>query len=233
MLVTSFPAEVLGTNCYVFAADAGEPCVVVDPGVGVEARLAEVLAKRRLRPVAVVLTHGHFDHTGGAAAICERYDIPAYLHPSDRFMLDDPAKGVGIDLGEILGETFMWRAPARVEELPEGGVTRLANLDLDVVPAPGHTPGSVLLLAGDGSRRICFAGDVIFAGSIGRSDLPGGDEATMGATLRDRVMTLSDDTVVLPGHGPSTTIGRERAGNPYLRAAVAAAAPNPSWKREA
>lgn len=216
VLVTSFPAEVFGANCYLLAAGRGAPCVVVDPGAGVAARLAETLAEHQLRPVAVVLTHGHFDHTASAAEVSERYQAPVYVHPADRPMLADPALGVGLDLREIFGETFTWRVPDTVIALPADGSMRLADIDLEIRSAPGHTPGSVLIRFTDGERSSCLTGDVLFAGSIGRTDLGTGDPAAMRATLRDQVLSLPDDTVVLPGHGPATTIAAERASNPFL-----------------
>jgi hydroxyacylglutathione hydrolase len=229
VLVASFPAEVFGTNCYLVALGRGAPCVVVDPGVAVAGRLAETLAEHDLRPAAVVLTHGHFDHTASAAQVSETYDVPVYIHPADRPMLADPARGVGLDLREILGETFTWRAPDRVLHLPVGEAFRLADIDLEVRSAPGHTPGGVLIGFTDRERSVCLTGDVLFAGSIGRTDLATGDPAAMRATLRDQVLSLPDDTVVLPGHGPTTTIAAERVANPFLSPAHLAGASARSW----
>lgn len=217
MLVTSFPAAVFGANCHVLATAPGEPCVVVDPGVGVVGRLAEVLAEHRLHPVAVLLTHGHFDHTASAAEVSESYDIPSYVHPADREMLADPALGLDFDLRQVFGETFMWRDPETVVDLTAGQPLRLAGIDVDVRSAPGHTPGCVLIRFTEGDQAFCLTGDVLFAGSIGRTDLPTGDPAAMRATLRDQVLSLPDTTTVLPGHGPATTIGAERASNPFLQ----------------
>jgi glyoxylase-like metal-dependent hydrolase (beta-lactamase superfamily II) len=216
VLVTSFPAEVFGANCYLLAIGRGASCVVVDPGAGVAGRLAETLAEHELRPAAVVLTHGHFDHTASAAEVSERYHVPVYVHPADRAMLADPARGVGLDLRQIFGETFTWRVPATVRHLPVDESMRLADIDLEIRSAPGHTPGGVLIRFTDGDRPMCLSGDVLFAGSIGRTDLATGDPAAMRATLRDQVLSLPDNTVVLPGHGPATTIAAERVGNPYL-----------------
>jgi hydroxyacylglutathione hydrolase len=107
--------------------------------------------------------------------------------------------------------------PDEVAPLVDGGTLSIAGIELTVDHAPGHTGGSVLLRAASGTGPVCFSGDVLFAGSIGRTDLPGGDGEAMLASLRDKILPLADETVVLPGHGPSTTIGRERASNPYLR----------------
>ncbi|MEU8235861.1 MBL fold metallo-hydrolase [Actinoplanes sp. NPDC048967] len=222
MLVTGFPADAFGTNCYVVAAGPGEQCLVVDPGIGVLDRLDEVLAQHRLHPAAVLLTHGHLDHAFSVAPVCGARGITAYVHPADREMLADPAKGLGVDLTALFGGRLSYTEPEDVAELTDGATLSLAGLEITVDHAPGHTGGSVLFrLPGAGSQweadQVCLSGDVLFAGSIGRTDLPGGSTETMLASLRDKILPLADDTVVLPGHGPETTIGRERVANPYLR----------------
>jgi hydroxyacylglutathione hydrolase len=221
VLVTGFPADAFGTNCYVVATAPGEQCVIVDPGIGVAARLDAVLAEHRLHPAAVLLTHGHFDHTFSVAPVCGARGIPAYIHPSDTELLADPAKPFGTSLEALFGGRLGYTEPDDVAELTDGEALVLAGLEITVDHAPGHTGGSVMFrLPAAGSPweadQLCLTGDVLFAGSIGRTDL-GGDDAAMQATLRDKVLPLADDTVVLPGHGPETTIGRERASNPYLR----------------
>ena len=227
MLVTGFPAEAFDTNCYVVAAGPGEQCLIVDPGVGVLDQLDEVLAQHRLFPAAVLLTHGHFDHTFSVAPVCGAKGITAYVHPADREMLADPAMGLGVGVNELFGGRFTYTEPDDVAELTDGATLTLAGLEITVDHAPGHTGGSVLFrLPGAQSEwdadQLCLSGDVLFAGSIGRTDLPGGSTETMLTSLRDKILPLADDTVVLPGHGPATTIGRERASNPYLRELVAA-----------
>ncbi|HEX9999567.1 MAG TPA: MBL fold metallo-hydrolase [Actinoplanes sp.] len=227
MLVAGFPAGAFATNCYVIAPAPGQACVVVDPGQDAVEPLERVLAEHRLTPVAVLLTHGHFDHTFSVAPVCGARGITAYVHPGDREMLADPAKGLSMDLTELFGGRLPYTEPEDVAELTDGATLTLAGLEITVDHAPGHTGGSVLFrLPGAGTtweaEQICLSGDVLFAGSIGRTDLPGGNTETMMASLRDKVLPLADDTVVLPGHGPATTIGRERAQNPYLRELVVA-----------
>jgi hydroxyacylglutathione hydrolase len=226
VLVTGFPAEAFGTNCYVVAAGRGEQCLVVDPGIGVLDRLDAVLAEHRLHPAAVLLTHGHLDHTFSVAPVCGARGIPAYVHPADREMLADPAKGLSMDLSQLFGGRLPYAEPDDVAELTDGATLTLAGIEVTVDHAPGHTGGSVLFrLPGAGTSwdadEVCLSGDVLFAGSIGRTDLPGGSTETMLASLRDKILPLADDTVVLPGHGPATTIGRERSANPYLRELIA------------
>jgi hydroxyacylglutathione hydrolase len=222
VLVTSVEAAAFGTNCYVIASAAGEQCIVVDPGIGVMTALDEVLAEHRLRPAAVLLTHGHLDHVFSVAPVCGARGITAYIHPDDTEMLADPAKGLSADLKQMFGGRLPYAEPEDVTELPNGGTISVAGLEITVDHAPGHTRGSVLLrMPAAGStfdaEELCLSGDVLFAGSIGRTDLPGGSMEAMWLSLRDKILPLDDTTVVLPGHGPATTIGRERASNPYLR----------------
>ncbi|MBA3618362.1 MAG: MBL fold metallo-hydrolase [Acidothermales bacterium] len=223
MLVAGFPAAAFGTNCYLLARAPGEECLVVDPGIDVVARLDELLEEHRLRPVAVLLTHGHIDHTFSVTPVCGARGVPAYVHPGDRAMLADPALGLSRDMRALLGG-FEWSEPDDVRVMADGEPLRLAGLEITVDHAPGHTPGSVMFRLPEDGRDLCLSGDVLFAGSIGRTDLPGGDHATMLASLATKVLPLPDETVVLPGHGPRTTVGRERASNPFLADAAARSA---------
>lgn len=216
MLIAGFPAEAFGTNCYVVAPGPGEECVVVDPGIGVTDRLWELVGRHRLRPVAVLLTHGHLDHTFSVTPVCRARGVTAYIHPADRELLADPAKGLSAESAAML-VGLPYAEPDEVAVLPDGGAITLAGLEITVDHAPGHTQGSVLLRLPGDEAPVCLTGDVLFAGSIGRTDLPGGSMARMRESLRDKVLTLDDATVVMPGHGPASTIGRERATNPYLR----------------
>ena len=218
MLVTGFPAGPPGTNCWVVAPAAGERCVVVDPGVGAVGALDEVLADHRLHPVAVLLTHGHIDHTFSVVPVCDARGVPAYIHPADRSQLADPWSGLGLPPGlPLFGLTALPAAePDDVRELSDGDELELAGLRLWVRHAPGHTPGSVAFSLLTPDQPVLFSGDLLFAGSIGRVDLPGGSESAMLDSLARVVLPLDDATVVHPGHGPSTTVGRERATNPFL-----------------
>jgi hydroxyacylglutathione hydrolase len=228
VLVAGFPAGSFQTNCYVVAPGAGEACVVVDPGQDAVEPLTALLAEHRLTPVAVLLTHGHFDHTFSVTPVCDGHDVPAFIHPGDRALLADPMKGLSREAAAFFGGRFELREPREVHELSDGASLELAGLALRVEHAPGHTPGSVVfstpLDPGDeegAATEVLLAGDTLFAGSIGRTDLPGGDLATLQASLREVFLARDDAAVVLPGHGPTTTVGRERAGNPYLRALAA------------
>jgi hydroxyacylglutathione hydrolase len=214
VLIAGFPSAEWGTNCWVVAPDRGEQCVVIDPGLDVVARLDEVIAENHLHPVAVLLTHGHLDHTFSVLPVCQARDVPAYIHPDDRGQLTDPWSGLGLPRGTPLPGLggLPLAEPDDVRPLADGDTVPLAGLKFGVRHAPGHTRGSVVFGADD----QLWSGDVLFAGSIGRVDLPGGSMADMTRSLREVILPLPDETVVHPGHGPSTTIARERATNPYL-----------------
>ncbi|MDQ2748492.1 MAG: MBL fold metallo-hydrolase [Actinomycetota bacterium] len=217
MLIAGFPSEATATNCWVVAPADGEQCVVIDPGIGVEAQLDDVIAGHRLHPVAVLLTHGHFDHTFSVLPVCQARDVPAYIHPADRDQLSDPWSGVGLRVGTPLFGSLTFAEPDDVRELGDGDTVSLAGLDFGVRHSPGHSAGSVVFGLSGGDEAVLFSGDLLFAGSIGRVDLPGGSMAEMESSLRQVILPMDDATLVHPGHGPSTTIARERAGNPYLR----------------
>lgn len=218
MLVAGFPAGSFQTNCYVAATGPGEACVVVDPGQDAVEPLEALLAEHRLTPVAVLLTHGHFDHTFSVAPVCDGHDVPAWIHPDDRAMLTDPMKGLSMQAAAFFGGRIEMREPREVRTLDDGSVLDLAGLTLRVDHTPGHSPGSVVFTTSTGEGvEVIIAGDTLFAGSIGRTDLPGGDHAQMLASLRDKLLVHDDSAVVLPGHGATTTIGRERHANPFLQ----------------
>ncbi|MGI8528707.1 MAG: MBL fold metallo-hydrolase [Geodermatophilaceae bacterium] len=221
--MTGFPAGVFATNCYVLAPGPGTECVVIDPGQDSEQPLQSMLAEHRLKPVAVVLTHGHLDHVWSVVPVCDGYDIPAYIHPDDRAMLADPLSWHGEAIAAMIrGLTFS--EPAEVVELTDGLELTLAGVTLTVRKAPGHTRGSVVFELDHPEAPVLLSGDLLFAGSIGRTDLPGGSYEQILDSLARVCSGLADETVVLSGHGPQTTIGRERATNPYLREAASAAA---------
>ena len=225
MLVVGFPTGLFAANCYVVAPSAGERCVVIDPGQDAVAGLAEVLREHQLRPAAVLLTHGHIDHMWSVLPVCGAYDVAAYIHGSDRDRLADPVRTLSPDLVEALGVAGVtFGEPDDVRDLTDGVLLGLAGLTLTADHTPGHTQGSVVFRTSDGGpdgEPLMFSGDLLFAGSIGRTDSVGGDGAAMQRSLA-RVLTLDDQTLVLPGHGRSTTIGRERATNPHLRGLLSA-----------
>ncbi|WP_116948835.1 MBL fold metallo-hydrolase [Jiangella endophytica] len=219
MLLLTVVAPVLGTNCYVVAADGGRECVVIDPGIGVAEALEKVFAEYALEPAAVLVTHGHLDHTHALSELCRGRDLPVHLHEGDAYRLADPLGSLGPQLSAQFAQFGAdWTPPADVR--PFGGdetVLELAGVGLRAIHAPGHTEGSTLYYAP--ADDVVFTGDVLFAGTVGRTDLPGGDDALMRATLTRLASEheLPGPTTVRPGHGPASTLDRERASNPYLR----------------
>ncbi|RNI22831.1 MBL fold metallo-hydrolase [Flexivirga caeni] len=229
MLTASFPATVFGTNCYVIAPGQGEECVIVDPGIGVVETLRDAIAELRLRPAAVLLTHGHVDHVYSVTPVCGGA-VGAYIHSEDRYRLTDPLSSLGPELIAMFEQQFgkapTWTEPSDVVEIRDRETLHLAGMTFEVRHTPGHTEGSVLfgideipdgLPPESEVTSTQLTGDTLFAGSIGRTDLPGGDGAAMTRSLRDVVLTLPDTALVLPGHGPGSTMARERAINPYLQ----------------
>jgi hydroxyacylglutathione hydrolase len=221
VLIAGFPAGPWGTNCYVAATGPGSECVVIDPGKDAAAGVAEVVREHRLKPVAVLVTHGHVDHMWCVAPVAGTYDATAWIHPSDRHLLTDPMAGMSRETTQmLLGGAYEWAEPDDVRELSDSQELELAGLRFVVDHTPGHTPGSVTFRSPYDQQDIAevmFSGDLLFAGSIGRTDLPGGDHPTMLRSLASKVLPLPDNVVVLPGHGEQTSIGRERATNPYLQ----------------
>lgn len=228
MFITGFPAGMLQCNCYVLAPKAGADAIVVDPGQRATARLRRILDENRLTPAAVLLTHGHIDHMWSAQKVADTYGCPVYIHPEDRFMLTDPMVGLGPRVAQMaLGAMF--REPRQVVELENDGVEiELGGVTVTVDHTPGHTKGSVVFrVSGPQDRslegilsgrppQLAFTGDTLFKQSIGRTDLFGGSGRDLLTSIVSKLLVLDDDTVVLPGHGPQSTIGAERRTNPFL-----------------
>ncbi|WP_425308904.1 MBL fold metallo-hydrolase [Ammonicoccus fulvus] len=227
MLIASFPAGPLQTNCYVVAREPGAECVIIDPGMMATESVVQIVEQQDLTPVAVILTHGHIDHVFSVYDLTERFGVPAWINDADRPMLSLAFDRLGMAeltgmCRQLSGGADGLTEPADVRSLPESGTQEFAGIEFTFRHAPGHTPGCTLVEipyaeADVPIDRIVFSGDVLFAGSIGRTDLPGGDHGTMLRTLREFVLDLPDSAAVLSGHGGQTTIGRERATNPYLQ----------------
>jgi len=220
VFIAGFPAGPWGTNCYVVATGPGSECVVIDPGKDAAEGVAQVVREHHLKPVSVLVTHGHVDHMWCVAPVAGTYDATAWIHPSDRHLLANPMMGMSRETSQMmLGGNYEWAEPDDVRELTDAQELELAGLRFVIDHTPGHTEGSVTFRTPHPEQdisEVMFSGDLLFAGSIGRTDLPGGDHATMLRSLTTKVLPLADDIVVLPGHGDQTSIGRERATNPYL-----------------
>lgn len=213
MLITNFQAQMFGTNCWILATGKGQECIVVDPGMpNVSQELEAKLNEFDLKPVATLLTHGHLDHTFSVKPICDGYGIPAMIHRDDRELLLHPERAHGEQFMSQLAGVH-WHEPEKVVELIDGQEFDLVGMKFKAHHAPGHTKGSVMFEV-DG--EVLISGDVLFAGSIGRTDLPGGSMSSMTKSLKEKVLPLPDLMQVLPGHGPETSIGRERKYNQFL-----------------
>jgi glyoxylase-like metal-dependent hydrolase (beta-lactamase superfamily II) len=214
MLVTNFQAQAFATNCWILSTGRGQECIVVDPGMpNVSQELAEKLREFDLKPVAVLVTHGHLDHTFSVQPICDGYEIPAMIHSDDRELLLHPERAHGAEfIAQLSG--IKWEEPREIVELKDNQNFELVGLKFRAIHSPGHTKGSVMF---EVNSEILISGDVLFAGSIGRTDLPGGSWSAMQKSLREKVLPLPDVMQVLPGHGPETSIGRERKYNQFLQ----------------
>ena len=221
MLIEGFPAGSWATNCYVVAAGPGEPALIIDPGQDSMRGIREIVEKHKLHPAAVLLTHGHMDHIWSVAPLGKEFEIPAMIHSKDRYRLADPAGSSLVAAREQLlamtqGELELTE-PEDIVIIENNTFMSLAGLELGFEHAPGHTEGSMIIRHTTPDAEVVFSGDVLFAGSIGRTDLPGGSSTDMQRTLESVMLPLPDQTVVFPGHGESTTMGVEKATNPYLR----------------
>ena len=223
MLVAAFPAGPVGHQLLrLLAVGPGEECVVIDPGKDAASGVADVVREHRLRPAAVLLTHGHIDHVWSVTPVAGAYEAAAYIHPADRHLLTDPMAGVSAETAAfLLGGDYEFAEPDDVRELSDGQRLTVAGLDLLVDHAPGHTRGSVTFRSPyDGPEdvpELMFSGDLLFAGSIGRTDLPGGDHPTMLQKPRSKVLPLDDASSCCPATGRRRRSGASGRPNPYLQ----------------
>ena len=217
MRIAGFAAGAWQTNCWVASTARDSECIVVDPGMDALEPLRELLERENLKPIAVLVTHGHIDHMWSVFPVADGYDIPAYIHGADVDLLADPMRAVGPQgrmIIEQMGATFT--EPSDVRKLQHGEKLSLAGIDLTVHHRPGHTAGSLTFTA-DAAEPIMFSGDVLFKNAVGRTDLPSGNPLEMRHSLEAMLANTKDDTIVHCGHGPSTRFGDERLNNPYLQ----------------
>lgn len=221
MLIDRVIAPYFETNCWILALGTGQECIIVDPGMAKPNLVNEIeqkVSELKLKPVAVFITHGHLDHTFSVLPLTKQVPMRTFVTGADRFLLTDPMGA--LDRGGV-SEQFLrafgvekFKEPDDVVELEDFSTFEVAGLQITSIFAPGHTKGSVMFTV---DNQQLISGDVLFAGSIGRTDLPTGSASQMRKTLRDRILTLPDGLNVLPGHGGQTTIGTERVRNPYLQ----------------
>jgi hydroxyacylglutathione hydrolase len=208
MIFESFPVGPLACNCTILGDEETREAIVIDPGDDIS-RIHKRLTEQGLKLKQILVTHGHIDHVGGALKLKRLTGAPIYLNENDLpqlEMMDTQAEWVGVAAPET--------APPD-EGLNDGQLVGLEHYPAQVLHTPGHTQGSICLHFAP--LKLLIAGDTLFAGSIGRTDLPGGNFDQIITSLRSRLLTLPDETKVLPGHGPATTIGEERASNPFLQ----------------
>jgi glyoxylase-like metal-dependent hydrolase (beta-lactamase superfamily II) len=221
VLIDRVIAPYFETNCWILALGTGQECIIVDPGMAkpnLVKEIEEKISDLNLKPVAVLITHGHLDHTFSVLPLTKQVPMRTFITGADRVLLTDPMGA--LDRGGV-SEQFLkafgmekFKEPDEVVELEDFLTFEVAGMQITSIFAPGHTKGSVIFTVDD---QQLISGDVLFAGSIGRTDLPTGSANEMRKTLRDRILTLPDDLNVLPGHGGQTTIGTERVRNPYLQ----------------
>jgi glyoxylase-like metal-dependent hydrolase (beta-lactamase superfamily II) len=221
VLIDRVIAPYFETNCWILAVGTGNECIIVDPGMAKPNLVNEIeqkVSELKLKPVAVFITHGHLDHTFSVLPLTKQVPMRTFVTGDDRFLLTDPMGA--LDRGGV-SEQFLkafgvekFKEPDEIVELGDFSTFEVAGMKITSIFAPGHTKGSVIFTVDD---KQLISGDVLFAGSIGRTDLPTGSASQMRKTLRDRILTLPDSLNVLPGHGGQTTIGTERVRNPYLQ----------------
>lgn len=195
----------LETNCYLVYCPETLECAVVDPGAEPD-EIIRLIAKLGLKPVAILNTHAHVDHVGANKDIKEKFNIPLYLHSADLSILE---KAQDSELALFLGAKD---SPVPDHFIKEGDEIKIGKSSLKVIHTPGHSPGSVSFLGGG----FLLSGDTLFFGGVGRTDFPGGSWQQLESSIKERILVMSDETIVLPGHGPSTTVGEEKRSNPFI-----------------
>jgi hydroxyacylglutathione hydrolase len=205
MILETVRVGELQVNCYILAVGDSAEAIIIDPGDQKD-KISKVLVRHRLKPIAIINTHGHIDHIG-----CDdEFAVPIYAHEKDAALLKDSR----LNLSGFLSAPFSVKS--EIGQLRNGQKLKLAGIELEVIHTPGHTPGGICLLVKAEGRDILFSGDTLFHGSVGRADFEGADEATLLKSIREKLLILTDETVVYPGHGPTTTIGYEKKHNPFL-----------------
>jgi len=210
MQITTIIVGPFAVNCYLLVCPQTKEAVIIDPGDDAE-RLVNTLHEQRIQTIRALITHAHLDHIGGLSDLASEFAVDISLHPADHSLYQRLP-----DQGFRFGRHFQ-KPPTVTHLLHEGDWVSLGKTALRVIHTPGHTPGGICFLAE--KDKILFTGDTLFAGSIGRTDLEGGNESTLLHSIHSKLLSLPDDMVVYPGHGPETTIGGERRSNPFLQSA--------------
>lgn len=205
MILETIPVGALESNCYVVAVESGRDAIIIDPGAE-ERKIRKVLDKHKLKPGLIINTHGHYDHIGAD----DKFGMPVYVHKLDSAMLKDPM----LNLSGLFSLAYNVKSEIRTVE--EGQIISHDGVEFKVLHIPGHTPGGIALVLVKPAEHVVFTGDTLFCQGIGRSDLAGGDAEALTKAIKEKLLVLPADTVVYPGHGPSSTIEEEKSSNPYL-----------------
>jgi hydroxyacylglutathione hydrolase len=210
MIHEVLPVGMLGCNCSIIGDEKSLEAIVIDPGDDIS-KIVAILRANRLKVKTIVITHAHIDHIGGAEKLRAITGAPVYMHEADKALAEQlPVQAAWLGMEEAPRDPGI-DTPAR-----EGDIIRAGYVEAYVIHTPGHTPGSISLYLPDAKKLI--AGDTLFEGSIGRTDLPGGNTAEIGKSIKGKLYKLPEDTIVYPGHGGTTTIGKEKKHNPFVRA---------------
>lgn len=193
------------TNCYLLGCKKTNQAIIIDPGYDSK-RIIKEITKLNLIPQSIILTHAHGDHIGAVPDLVKRYNIPVYIHPHDQDLLSDSM----LNLTAILLSKGVLITSSR--KLKDQDKIKAGTLEIEVIHTPGHTRGGISLKC----QNVIFSGDTLFQGSIGRTDLPGGSHQQLLTSIKDRLLVFPDDTIIYPGHGPTTNLGQERENNPFL-----------------
>jgi len=205
MILQTVSVGSMQVNCYIIAEAISGQAIVIDPGDDY-VKIKKALGRYKLSPAFIINTHGHIDHIG-----CDdKFGVSVYVHRDDVPLLKDPS----LNLSTFLAQPF--KVTSEIRPLEDKEKICLGNLELEVIHTPGHTPGGISLLVKKPESKILFTGDSLFCGGIGRSDFPGADGDVLISSIKEKLLSLPADTVIYPGHGPSSSIGSEKKNNPFL-----------------
>ena len=206
MILETVVVGSLQVNCYILAEADNSQALIIDPGDD-ENKIRQAINRHGLKPAFIINTHAHYDHIG-----CDnKFDLPVYVHRLDAKLLRSPE----LNLSNFLMSAY--RVECEINILEDGQIIVLGGIQLEVIHTPGHTPGGICLLMKKPQDKILFSGDTLFYQSVGRTDFPGASESELLDSIKKKLLHLADDTVIYPGHGPSSTIGNEKKHNPFLK----------------